>query len=171
MLPPTSPTASTRHDFHLDIDIAPPRVNPCPFDRLRNRGELDMDRVRNNALYAAGSRLREHAQHAALDGLARARLDGTPGSGPGSRCPITETVERHRHTLLLAKQSMQSHEWQIVIAVVIDEATLEQAGRSAGYGNKAGATAVALDRLRHGLAALVMAWRLLPPGEHPLSVA
>ena len=58
---------------------------------------------------------------------------------------------------------MEAGHWQIVFAICRGEATLESAGREAGFANRGAAAAVAIDRLRRGLDLLAIAWGILPP--------
>lgn len=145
------------------------RITTPPIDRMLPRGELDRDAIRARALWTAADRVREHYRRAAGSGIVALRLDGTPAAAPGPRAPVTEVVERHRRALQDAKDSVNPYDWHAIQLVVLEEHTLEEAGRCIGIGNTAAARAVALDRLRRGLADLVIAWKLLPEGEHALS--
>ncbi|ACA15352.1 hypothetical protein M446_0798 [Methylobacterium sp. 4-46] len=145
------------------------RISTPPLDNLLARGGLDPDGIRARALWTAGDRLRNMARVAAASGYGTARLDGMPGAAPGPRAPITEAVERSSRALLDAAARIDPADWQVVHLVVVEEARLEEVGRNMGFGRKSAALSAAKASLRRGLASLVIAWKLLPPTEAPLS--
>jgi len=140
------------------------RISQATLDRLHARDRLDEgDPEHNRQLYEAGNKLRDHHYLAGLSGFAANDLNGSGGGAPSSRTPITETMERNRRALRIAEKAMDRGDWAVVRDVVCLEQTLVEAGRSIGYGKEEVASAVALDRLRRGLAALAELWGFSPP--------
>ena len=66
---------------------------------------------------------------------------------------------------------MSPRDWTVVRDVVCLEATLTEAGYAIGYRNDDAAGAVALDRLRRGLADLAELWGYSPPQRPVAAVA
>lgn len=142
------------------------RLTDTPLDRLASRSRLDeADPDRNRQLFEAGDKLRNHFYIGGLSGFAANDLNGGGGGHPASRTPISETMESSRRTLRIAESAVRPHEWIVVRAVVCEERTLLEAGREIGYGHEKAAQAVALDRLRSGLADLAELWGFSPPSR------
>lgn len=148
------------------------RLSQAPLDRLVARDQLDpASPDRNHNLFEAGDKLRGHHHLAGLSGFAANDLLGSNGgSHPSSRTPITETMEKHRRELRRAEAMVDPDAWRVVRAIVIEEQTLEEAGRPAGFGNRPGAQAVALYLLRRGLASLAELWGYIPPQRPDLAL-
>lgn len=148
------------------------RISQAPLDRLHARDRLDeTDPEHNRQLYEAGNKLRDHYYLAGLSGFAANDLNGGGGGHPSSRTPITETMERNRRALRMAESAMSPRDWTVVNDVVCLEANLTEAGRKIGYRNDDAAGAVALDRLRRGLADLAELWGFSPPQKPEQAVA
>lgn len=140
------------------------RLNQAPLDRLFVRGRLADDGETNKALMDAGEKLRTHHYLAGLSGFAsNDPLSSTGGGHPANRLPITETMEANRRALRRAEAAMHPGDWRVVHEVVCLEHDLGQCGRALGCKEAHAANAVALDRLRRGLAQLAELWSYSPP--------
>ena len=141
------------------------RVSQAPLDRLTARSQLDPDSAdRNHLLFLVGDKLRDHHHLAGLSGFAANDLLGSSGGGhPSNRTPITETRTCHRRAVGRAESKVDKGDWRVVRDVVLEERILEEVGRAVGFGERHAAAAVALDRLRRGLAVLAELWGYLPP--------
>jgi hypothetical protein len=143
------------------------RVSQSPLDRLEALHRLAPgDSDRNTKLHDAGDRLRQHWYLAGLDGGPGSIDLNRAGGGNGHPAwltPSSESAAYHRQRFRAARDGMEAGHWQIVFGICCGEATLEAAGRDAGFGNAHAANAVALDRLRRGLELLALAWGILPP--------
>ena len=142
------------------------RVSQSPLDRLAVLGRLAEDADRSAKLFEAGDRLRQHWYLAGLDGgpgsIDLMRSGGGAGH-PAWLTPSSESAAYHRARFRAARDGMEAGHWHVVYGICCGEATLEAAGREAGFGNAAAAAAVALDRLRRGLELLAEAWGIIPP--------
>lgn len=139
------------------------RLNQAPLDRLHGRGRLDPDPHTNKQLMEAGDKLRGHYYLAGLSGFPAANdPNGAGGGHPSSRTPITEIMESNRRRLRLAEAALHPGDWQVVRDVVCLELDLGAVGQALGFGKDHAANAVALDRLRRGLADLARLWGYSP---------
>ncbi|TDR94185.1 DUF6456 domain-containing protein [Enterovirga rhinocerotis] len=142
------------------------RVTQSSLDRLAVQGRLDPDVYRNAKLFETGDQLRQHWYLAGLDagpGSIDLERSGGGSGHPAWMTPSTESAAYHRHRFRAARDGMERGHWQILFGICCGEATLEAAGREAGFANRGAAAAVAIDRLRRGLELLAIAWGILPP--------
>lgn len=142
------------------------RINQAPLDRLAARVQLDpADVYRNAKLAEAGDRLRQHWYRGGLSGIGSIDWNRSGGGGgdPAWLIPTSEDMAYHRHRFRRARDGMDRDHWDAVYKLACGEEDLLSVGRAAGFGNHAGASAVALDRLRRGLDHLAILFGILPP--------
>lgn len=142
------------------------RVCDAPLDRYHARGRLDeRNPDRGTKLFEAGERLRAHWYYGTGPGIGSIDLNRAGGGNgdPVWAMPTSESAAYHRQQMRRARQVLDADTWSTVFAIVCAESTLEDAGRQAGFSGGAAAAAVALDRLRRGLAELAVLWGTLPP--------
>lgn len=141
------------------------RIAQAPLDRLHARGQLAGDPDRNRILFDAGDRFRQHWYLAGLSGIGSIDLNRVGGGNgdPAWMIPSSESAAYHRARHRAARAALDRDGYEAVFAVCCGEDDLGPVGRKAGFGNDAGASAVALDRLRRGLAMLAVLYGMLPP--------
>ena len=142
------------------------RIAQSPLDRLQARRQLaPEDPGRNRDLFDAGDRFRTHWYRAGLSGIGSIDLNRAGGGGgdPAWLMPSSEAAAYHREKHRAARAALDPDSFAAVLAVCCGEDDLGMVGRQAGFGNDAGATAVALDRLRRGLAKLAEMYGIIPP--------
>lgn len=140
------------------------RLTDAPLDRLAARRRLDeKDSARNATLYEAGQQLRKHHYMGGLVGIAANDLNRSGAGKRQAAIPISAMMAEHRDELRAVQEELHPDDWRATFAIVCEERTLEDVGRAEGFGHASAAAAVALDRLRRGLATAAELWGQLPP--------
>lgn len=163
---PLGPTPERLAKGDVDLRVGMHRAVPT-IERLRDQGRLDHNARENQGLFEAGLRLQRHFQGMQLgvqaQDLGRVR-------GGGNEDPERQELWVHHHdTFEIAKRLMgwDDHNEQrgcarVVIAIVCQEMTVgDAAAQVLGPMRKELAQAVGMDRLRQGLWALAVMWRLI----------
>jgi len=137
------------------------RIVDTPFERMRNRRQIDRDDGLNELLYAAGTRYFQDWHFAGMSGLssfdmAKPLVDG----GKASSGAIPERQLERLQAFSDARSRLGPRYWQVVDPIVIEELTLAQAGGLLGYSLKTGKI-IARERLNEGLRRLAVHYQLM----------
>lgn len=129
------------------------------FERIFVRGQLDKDAEVASTLYAAGLRYQSEFELSRLAGeigspdYSKPIVDG----GGETRVPIGVRAQAARTALRAARDAMGARCADVVDAVVLNGARLEDVGlETTGYRSGKMASAVAKERLNQGLRALAI---------------
>lgn len=134
-----------------------------PFDVLRARGALDREPGRNDLLWRAGERWRQHWHAGRHEGwstldLARPSVDG---GSRGAGVTPTESVLRHRDAFHRAEEAIGARLRPFLVGLVIEGRTVAHLAEAvAEAGHKRTAEAIVVERLREGLHRLIDHWGL-----------
>lgn len=165
---PVGPTPERLAKGDVDIRVGQTRSVP-PIERLRDQGKLSFDARENQALYEAALRLRRHFD-GCLVGVQAQDLNRIIGAGRGDDDLMKEEAwvnnfDQFRTAVKLMGWSPdrpQRGAGRLVVAVICNDLPVVDAAKiHIGAGRTEAVMGAAMDRLREGLFALAIHWRLL----------
>lgn len=141
-----------------------------PLERLRDQGKLDHSNgAINSAMFEAAERLYRHWYESGLSGIKAQDISRAVGAGDGGACafPRNDRAMMHRQHFRIACTLMGWHEaapyrgaGRLVVDIVCYEMGVKEAALIHCPGRNESALANGMDRLREGLFALAVHWKL-----------